>query len=134
MTPAESLSFGSNSKFESGEVQIKRHALWYIYGTRAVAKKKHAVVWRGRLGRAQRGDWGREGMSPSSAARVPERANGIRDQDRAALEGTSKQAWGCSKTSMSTEQRRRKRGRGNGAFPPPDSSPPRVGMRGPYSW
>jgi hypothetical protein len=38
MTLAESLSLGSNSKCESEEVQLKKQALWYIYGTHVVSK------------------------------------------------------------------------------------------------
>jgi hypothetical protein len=38
MALAESLSLGLNSKCENGEVQIKKHARWYIYGTHVVSK------------------------------------------------------------------------------------------------
>ena len=38
MTTGESMSTGKNSQCESEEFQLKKQALWYIYGTHVVSK------------------------------------------------------------------------------------------------
>ena len=38
MTTGESMSTGNNSQCEIEEFQLKKQALWYIYGTHVVSK------------------------------------------------------------------------------------------------